>query len=60
MDYLSFIEILNMISFILSQADGCEEEVMELLYDDIYQLITLLDQTYTSEVKGKIDQNTTW
>ncbi|XP_042220163.1 protein virilizer-like isoform X2 [Homarus americanus] len=32
-------------------ADGCEEEMMESLYDDISQLITILDQACLSEVK---------
>lgn len=32
-------------------AEGCEEEVMENLYDDISQLITLLDHACPSEVK---------
>lgn len=32
-------------------AEGCEEETMESLYEDISQLINILDQSYTSEGK---------
>ncbi|XP_068224412.1 protein virilizer isoform X3 [Palaemon carinicauda] len=32
-------------------AEGCEEETMESLYEDISQLINVLDQSYTSEGK---------